>query len=68
MFGRADFTQLADQLAGIQGRFILSINDTPDARETFSRFHIRAAETTYSVGVGAAMKAAELIVSNVAAL
>jgi DNA adenine methylase len=33
VFGRADFAALADQLAGIKGKFLLSINDTPDARE-----------------------------------
>ncbi len=31
VFGRAYFDQLAEQLAGIMGRFVLSINDTPGA-------------------------------------
>lgn len=64
VFSRADFDQLADQLAGIKGRFILSINDTPGARATFARFHVGTAETTYTVGAGPAQKAGELIVSN----
>ncbi len=66
VFGRADFDQLADQLAGIKGRFILSINDTPGARATFARFNVSTAETTYTIGAGAAEKAGELIVSNLA--
>jgi DNA adenine methylase len=64
VFGRADFTRLANQLAGIKGRFLLSINDTPGVREVFAGFHFVEAETTYTVGAGAAVKAAELIVSN----
>ncbi len=66
VFGRADFDQLADQLAGIKGRFILSINDTPGARATFARFNVATAETTYTVGAGAAERAGELIISNAA--
>jgi DNA adenine methylase len=65
VFGRADFGELADQLAGIKGRFVLSINDTPGARATFARFHVATAETTYTLGAGAAQRADELIVSNV---
>ncbi len=65
VFGRADFDQLADQLAGIKGQFVLSINDTPGARATFARFHVATTETTYTVGVGAAKRVGELIVSNV---
>ena len=64
VFGRDDFEQLADQLKGIKGRFILSINDTAGARATFARFRIDTAETTYTVGVGAAQRAGELIVTN----
>ena len=64
VFGRDDFDQLAAQLAGIKGKFLLSINDTPGVRATFAAFHMIEADTTYSVGAGAAVKAAELIISN----
>ncbi|MGO1303189.1 MAG: DNA adenine methylase [Sphingomonas parapaucimobilis] len=64
VFERADFKRLADQLAGIRGRFILSINATDGARVVFSRFHIEDVETTYTVGAGAAKRVGELIVSN----
>lgn len=66
VFGRADFDQLAAQLAGIKGKFLLSINDTPGVRAAFAGFCMIEAETTYTVGVGAATKAAELIISNFA--
>ena len=61
----ADLTP--DQLAAIRGRFILTINDTPGAREVFGRFHVDAVPTTYTVGGGAqAKKVSELLVSNFA--
>ncbi len=63
VFGRADFDQLAAQLAAIKGKFLLSINDTPGVRETFAGFHMIEADTTYSVS-GGPSKAAELIISN----
>jgi len=50
MFERADFQRLSDQLAGIDGRFILSINDVPEIRTIFSWAQIEEVGTTYSVG------------------
>ncbi len=64
VFGRTDFDQFAAQLVGIKGKFLLSINDTPGVRETFAGFHMIEADTTYTAGAGAAVKAAELIISN----
>ena len=65
VFGRADFNRLAEQLAGIKGRFLLSINDMPGVREVFAGFHFVEAATTYTIGAGASTRAAELIISNV---
>ncbi len=64
VFGRSDFYDLAGQLAAIAGRFILSINDTPGAREVFAPFHIATAETTYTLSRDNGQRAGELIVSN----
>lgn len=67
-FSREDFARLADQLAGISGKFILSINDTPGAREVFERFNIEMVETTYTIATattGSGKRASELIVSNI---
>ncbi len=47
VFDRDDFARLADQLGAIKGKFVLSINDTPGARDTFSRFNIADVELTY---------------------
>jgi DNA adenine methylase len=65
VFDRGDFECLAEQLAGIKGRFLLSLNDTPGVREVFGRFTIEAVETTYTVSAGAsAQKAGEVLVKN----
>jgi DNA adenine methylase len=65
IFSRSDFMRLADQLATIKGKFLLSLNDNAGVRETFKAFHIEAVETTYSITAGKPVKAAEVIISNV---
>lgn len=50
MFSREEFARMAEQLAGIKGRFVLSLNDMPEVREVFAGFSIEAVETTYSIG------------------
>jgi DNA adenine methylase len=62
MFAREDFARMAEQLAGIQGRFVLSINDVPEIREIFAAFECQAVELKYSVAKGVATDARELIV------
>lgn len=69
VFGRADFSALADQLDGIQGKFLLSINATAGAREVFDRFTVEDVETTWTISTnatGAGKKVTELIVRNFA--
>ncbi len=66
MFGRADFTRLAELLRGIKGRFVLSINDRPEVRRIFAGFKLEAVTTTYTIAGGKEGKrnAAELIVTG----
>lgn len=65
LFGRESFKALADQLAGIKGRFLLTINDRPETRKLFGRFKLQAVETTYSIAGGHKSKrAGELIVEG----
>lgn len=52
MFERGDFERLAAQLGGIQGRFVLSLNDRPEVRDIFSAFEIEAVDTSYSIARG----------------
>ena len=67
VFGRSDFERLATQLAGIAGRFVLSINATDGARELFGRFHVQEVETTWTIATascGSGKRVRELIVQN----
>lgn len=65
VFARADFQRLADTLAGIQGQFLLSINDVPETRTVFAWARIEAVETVYSVsGTAQSGPAKELLVSS----
>lgn len=70
IFAREDFVRLAGLLKGIQGRFILSINDAQPIREWFADFNIREVKTRYSVAKGAGGKAGkgkpvtELLIMN----
>ncbi|WP_328587483.1 DNA adenine methylase [Algihabitans albus] len=65
LFQPADFERLADQLASLAGRFILSINDRPEMRQVFGRFEILEVQTSYSLNhVKKGQTAAELIVTG----
>ncbi|GAB5502774.1 MAG: DNA adenine methylase [Pyruvatibacter sp.] len=64
VFSRDDFTALADQLRGIKGRFLVSINDTPEIREAFDGFHMEEVVLTYSAPKGDAAPAKELIIAD----
>ncbi len=64
LFTKADFTILADRLAGIKGRFILSMNDVPPIRDLFAAFTIIKADTTYTFNDKKYKPAKELIITN----
>lgn len=49
-FTRDRFTEMADHLGKIKGRFLISLNDRPEVREIFSAFRIARVELTYTVG------------------
>jgi DNA adenine methylase len=63
IFSPADFEALRGLLEGLQGRFILSINDTPEVRAIFSRFAIDTAILNYRLS-GKVTPARELIISG----
>lgn len=61
LFSEADFTLLRDLLDAIQGRFIMSINDTPMIRDLFSGFAMEEVGVNYRVS-GKVTAARELII------
>jgi DNA adenine methylase len=64
MFAPEDFERLADQLAELKGKALMSINDTPEIREIFGGFDLVKVETTYTISKtrNARPKRAELLV------
>lgn len=64
IFSRADFAALAAQLAGIKGKFLLSLNDTPGVRETFAAFRLEKVATRYSISAHANQAVGEVLIRN----
>ena len=65
LFSRDRFEEMARLLRGLEGRFILSLNDLPEVRETFAGFHIAAVRTTYTIAAkGAQTERGEVLISN----
>ena len=66
MFAREEFDRMADQLGGIKGKFLMSINDVPAIRQAFHEFRMTDVATTYTVGTKNDSRGAraELLVSN----
>ena len=66
LFQRDEFALMAQVLRGIEGRFILSINDCPEIREIFEGFTLTEARANWSMahaGKGASKSAGELIIT-----
>lgn len=49
VFAEADFAALAEQLRGIRGQFLLSLNDTPLVRRAFAGFAMEEVEVPYAI-------------------
>lgn len=64
LFAREDFAALAAQLATIEGRFLLSLNDRPEVRTLFAAFRLEPVRTTYTIARGEATDAGELLITN----
>tara|TARA_Y100000815_G_scaffold201407_1_gene185027 strand:+ start:2983 stop:3933 length:951 start_codon:yes stop_codon:yes gene_type:complete len=64
VFSQADFAELAERLAGIKGRFLLSLNDTPGVRSCFAAFAFADVSLTYSVSGGEGVVAKEVVIMD----
>lgn len=65
LFDRSQFEKMAERLAHLRGRFIMSINDHTEIRRIFTAFTIEEVDTRYTVGgQGNAKQVTELIISN----
>lgn len=65
-FKKEDHLLLRDKLANIQGKFLLTINDCPEAREWYCGFNITEVTVPYSIcrDTDKRKRAAELIITN----
>ncbi|NOR68989.1 MAG: Dam family site-specific DNA-(adenine-N6)-methyltransferase [Methylomarinum sp.] len=63
IFSKADFDALAEILANIKGKFLLSLNDTPEVRKIFSAFIVEPVTLTYTCGTKPT-KAKEVLIRN----
>lgn len=65
MFARAEFEAMAEQLGGIAGKFILSLNDHAEVRRIFGRFGMEREGVRYTLsGMDNSRVFGELIISN----
>lgn len=63
-FTRARFAEMADQLATIKGRFMISLNDRPEVREIFAAFRIVRVDLTYTVAGGEGKDVGEVVIMD----
>jgi DNA adenine methylase len=64
VFTRDDFAALADLLAALKGRFILSLNDVAPVRRLFARFDVQSVATQYSLAGGTTKPVREVIIQG----
>lgn len=64
LFTRDDFARLAAILARLQGKFILSLNDTPGVRSTFAGFRFEKVQTRYSTSSKGNQPVGEVLITN----
>lgn len=62
LFGRDHFERMAHQLAGLQGRWLLSINDVPEIRDMFAWAAIDEVTTTYTIAANGSSPRRELLI------
>lgn len=62
LFDREQFQQMADRLAGLKGRFILSLNAVQGVFEVFARFRIDEVPCRYTIAGGKGKHVSEVII------
>src|SRR5579862_9732191 len=63
-FEEQDFPRLSDRLSKVKGKFILSLNDRPEVRETFARFKITSCGITYTATRNTSRVFTEVLITN----
>jgi DNA adenine methylase len=60
----ADFVAFERRLTELRGKFVLSLNDVPEVRRIFHRFHLREIEIAYTAQKTAGKRFRELLITN----
>ena len=63
-FTEENFVEFAALIAQLKGKFILSLNDTPEVRKLFRSFHISTVELSYSCARRKRKHHSELLITN----
>jgi DNA adenine methylase len=63
-FEEKDFQELAGLLAGLKGKFILSLNDVPEVRDIFCEFRMQPIQLAYSAQQKVGRRYSELVIRN----
>nr|WP_244548666.1 DNA adenine methylase [Bartonella elizabethae] len=64
LFKREDYQRMSTLLAQLKGKFLLSLNDVPGIRKSFSPFKIKEVTISYTCSSNNPIPAQELIISN----
>jgi DNA adenine methylase len=59
-----DFVKMAGLLGDLRGRFVLSLNDTPEVREIFREFKVEEIELPYTAQRVAGKRFREVLITN----
>jgi DNA adenine methylase len=63
-FKEADFATLAERLRKVRGKFILSLNDVPEVRHLFRRFHLHDVQLAYTAQKKSGRRFREVLITN----
>ena len=63
-FTKADFVDLEARLHRLKGKFILSLNNTPEIRKLFHNFKVREIQMAYSAQRQTGRRYGELLITN----
>jgi DNA adenine methylase len=63
-FTESQFIAMEQRLRGLQGKFILSLDDRAEVRELFARFHIERVDLAYTAKRDTRARHSELLITN----
>jgi DNA adenine methylase len=63
-FSESDFVELSTRIGELRGKFVLSLNDVPEVRRIFRRFHFREIDLAYTAQQTAGKRFRELLITN----